>query len=78
MGNNGRKYRRLIRLRSILFQGHVEDTDPAVAPLCHRIGDCLKNHFKDAKNVFNAALDRWVLSGQNDPEKFVDFIWRNG
>lgn len=56
----------------------MEDADPAAAPLCHRSARFLKNHFRDAKSVSTAALNRWMRSGQNDPERFVDLLSRNG
>lgn len=60
------------------FEGYLSDADPSAPPLCNRSGEVLKGHFRDAKSVFTKALDRWNRSGQNDPDKFVDFLSCNG
>ena len=36
----------------------------------------LKEHFRDSKALFTAALSKWSRSGNNDPERFVHFLPR--
>lgn len=60
------------------FTGHIEEADPSVPPLCHRSAELLKLQFRDARSVFTEALDRWARSGQNDPDRFLNFLSKNG
>lgn len=60
------------------FAGHVDEADPSRDPACHRAAASLKAHFYEARSVFTDAVDKWMRSGQNDPDKFPDFLSKNG
>lgn len=60
------------------FAGHVDEADPSRAPACRRPAASLKTHFYEARSVFTDAVDKWMRSGQNDPDKFPDFLSKNG
>jgi hypothetical protein len=59
---------------SLATAGHLADIDVKAAPRAHRPGNQLKSAFFKARGVFTTAHMRWSLSGQMDPEKFIDFL----
>lgn len=60
------------------FIGPLEGVDAAAPPPVPRPGTSLKQHFWDARSIFNKAVERWSRSGQNDPCRFTDFLSQNG
>ena len=59
------------------FVGHIEEVDPSAPPLCHRSAEVLKLQFRDTRSVFTEALNKWNRSGQNDPDRFLNFLSKN-
>jgi hypothetical protein len=51
--------------------GHVANVDVNAASLEHRTGDKLKRIMYKARALFTP---RWTVSGQNDPETFVNYL----
>jgi hypothetical protein len=54
--------------------GHVANVDVNAAPLEYRTGDKLKRIFFKARALFTTLYARWTVSGQNDPETFVNYL----
>jgi hypothetical protein len=59
---------------SLAATGHLSDVDVNAPPRASRAGNKLKTALFKARSVFTTAHTRWYLSGQMDPEKFVDFL----
>jgi hypothetical protein len=59
---------------SLAATGHLADVDVNAPPRAKRAGNKRKTAFFKARSVFTTAHTRWSLSGQMDPEKFVDFL----
>jgi hypothetical protein len=53
---------------------HVANVDVNAAPLEYRTGDKLKRIFFKARALFTTLYARWTVSGQNDPETFVNYL----
>lgn len=60
------------------FVGRVDEADSAAIPPCIRLPGTLKSHFIDNRGKFTIFLNRWSQSGQNDSEKFAEFIPKVG
>lgn len=60
------------------FHGSVDEANPAGLPLCDRPAALLKQYFQETRPTFTLYTEMWQRSGQNDPEKFVDFLPRRG
>jgi hypothetical protein len=53
---------------------HVANVDVYAASLEYRTGDKLKRIFFKARALFTTLYARWTVSGQNDPETFVNCL----
>lgn len=47
-------------------------------PICFRAAFALKYLFYDARSIFTDAFDKRTHSGQNGPDKFMEFLSRDG
>lgn len=56
------------------FAGTVDEADPSARPLCQRSGTVLHSQFRGYKGRLTKCIDSWMMSGQNDPGKFPDFL----
>jgi hypothetical protein len=61
-------------LVSLAFTGHLNGVDVQAPPPVYRAGEKLKFMFFKARGAFTSTYSKWSVSGQNDPEKFVDYL----
>jgi hypothetical protein len=54
--------------------GHIANVDVNASPLEYRTGDTLNTIFFKARALFTTLYARWIVSGQNDPEMFVNYL----
>jgi len=52
----------------------VDGVESSSPPLCRRTGPILKSWIYDAKAPFSRYTGLWERSGQNDPERFRNFL----
>lgn len=60
--------------RFLSLAGAVDGVDSSLLPLAHRTSTFLKDKFNDAKADFTQYVTRWYASGQNDPDRFRNFL----
>ena len=54
--------------------GIVDGVDSAALPLCFRGAAVLKHQFFSVRAGFTESTERWKASGQNDPNRFTNFL----
>lgn len=58
--------------------GNIDGVDAGALHPCVRSSSMLKNQFRGPCSLFKIALEKWVRSEQNDPERFTNFLLKNG
>jgi hypothetical protein len=61
-------------LVSLAFTGHLNGVNVQAPPPVYSADDKLKYMFFKARDVFTSAYTKWSVSGQNDLEKFIDYL----
>jgi hypothetical protein len=61
---------------SLCAEGYLSDVNVNAPPRAHREGEKLKSIFFKSRGLFTKSYGKWSLSGQNDPERFADFLPR--
>lgn len=68
------RFNGLSKRRHLSLAGAVDGVDSSLSPLAHRTSTFLKDKFNNAKADFTKYVTRWSASGQNDPDRFRNFL----
>lgn len=59
---------------SFTLSGNVDDVDINVLPPCVGSAATFKTKFRDDRSSFTVPLEKWEKLGQNDRNRFTDFL----